>query len=57
MNKICQVLGTPTKENWPEGYKLAEQIGFKFPQYPPASLKALVQTASDPALDLLTRIC
>ena len=55
MVKICQVLGTPTKEVWPEGFKLAEQIGFKFPLFPPASLKALVQTASDSALDLMSR--
>ena len=55
MVKICQVLGTPTKDAWPEGFKLAEQIGFKFPQFPPASLKALVPTASDHALDLMSR--
>ena len=23
MTKICQVLGTPTKLNWPNGFKLA----------------------------------
>ncbi len=53
--KICQVLGTPTREVWPEGFKLAEQIGFKFPQCPPANLRSLVQTASDSALDLMSR--
>ena len=32
INKICQVLGTPSKEDWPEGYKLATQVSFKFPK-------------------------
>ena len=30
--RICSVLGTPTHETWPEGLKLASNMGFKFPQ-------------------------
>ena len=30
--KICSVLGTPTTVSWPEGFKLAAQIGYRFPQ-------------------------
>ena len=56
MLKICQVLGTPTKENWPEGFKLAEQIGFKFPQCPAVNLKTIIQTGSDLAIDLMSRM-
>lgn len=56
MNKICQVLGSPTKESWPEGFRLAEQTGFKFPSQPPASFRNVIQTASDSALDLIARI-
>ena len=26
MNKIVEVLGTPKKEDWPEGYKLAATL-------------------------------
>ena len=25
LNKICSVLGTPSKTDWPEGYRLASQ--------------------------------
>ena len=53
--KICQVLGTPTRLNWPQGFKLASQIGFKFPQCIGTSLRSLVPTASDDALDLIGR--
>eukprot|EP00826_Nyctotherus_ovalis_P026936 TRINITY_DN2099_c0_g2_i2.p1 TRINITY_DN2099_c0_g2~~TRINITY_DN2099_c0_g2_i2.p1 ORF type:complete len:286 (+),score=86.48 TRINITY_DN2099_c0_g2_i2:191-1048(+) len=55
MNKICQVLGSPTKDSWPEGFRLAEQTGFKFPAQPPASLRSIIQTASESAFDLITR--
>lgn len=35
MFKICKVLGTPTQMTWPEGYKLAKKMGFKFPNCMP----------------------
>eukprot|EP01016_Furgasonia_blochmanni_P051987 TRINITY_DN8249_c0_g1_i1.p1 TRINITY_DN8249_c0_g1~~TRINITY_DN8249_c0_g1_i1.p1 ORF type:complete len:370 (+),score=43.04 TRINITY_DN8249_c0_g1_i1:1221-2330(+) len=53
MDKICAVLGTPNPEEWPEGYKLASQAGYKFPRYPPQSLKKLIPNASDEALELI----
>ena len=31
INKICKILGTPSRESWPGGYNLAEVMGFKFP--------------------------
>merc|ERR1719214_19819 len=31
--KICSVLGTPQQGHWPEGYRLASKIGFRFPQF------------------------
>ena len=55
MNKICYVLGSPTRESWPEGFRLAEQTGFKFPSQASTSLRSLIQTASDSALDLIAR--
>lgn len=54
MNQICKVLGTPTKILWPDGHKLAGQLGFKFPQYLPQSLSSLIQNASDEAIKLIT---
>lgn len=53
INKICVVLGTPVEKDWPEGYRLASQVGFKFPKHPPQSLRQLIPMASDDAIHLL----
>lgn len=34
LNKLCSVLGTPNKNDWPEGYRLASLKGINFPAYP-----------------------
>ena len=52
--KICSVLGTPDRSDWPEAYKLAAAMNFKFPQFSPTPLEALVTTASREALVLMT---
>jgi len=54
IQKICVVLGTPTEKDWPEGYKLASYVGFKFPKHNPQSLRQLIPNASDEAIDLMT---
>jgi len=28
-------MGTPSRDEWPEGYKLAATVGFKFPKHNP----------------------
>eukprot|EP00928_Gymnodinium_smaydae_P080621 TRINITY_DN64287_c0_g1_i1.p1 TRINITY_DN64287_c0_g1~~TRINITY_DN64287_c0_g1_i1.p1 ORF type:complete len:461 (+),score=94.12 TRINITY_DN64287_c0_g1_i1:83-1465(+) len=43
--KICSVLGTPTQAQWQEGQKLANQIGFRFPQFVPTKLETLIPQA------------
>jgi protein kinase len=53
MKQICKVLGTPTNLNWPEGFKLAAQLKYKFPQYLPQNLGQIVQTGSADAVSLL----
>ena len=53
MNKICEVLGTPNQSDWNEGYDLANQIHFKFPQYRGKKLKNVIHRASDLAINLL----
>ncbi len=53
MNKICEVLGTPSQSDWNEGYDLANQIHFKFPQYRGKKLKNVIHRASDLAINLL----
>jgi len=56
MYKICSTLGTPTRESWPDGYKLASQIGFNFPQFNPVSLSSMIPNASPEAINLLQRM-
>ncbi|XP_074127591.1 serine/threonine-protein kinase MAK isoform X6 [Sminthopsis crassicaudata] len=51
--KICQVLGTPRKSDWPEGYQLASSMNFRFPQCVPINLKTLIPNASSEAIQLM----
>ncbi|NXJ14527.1 MAK kinase, partial [Odontophorus gujanensis] len=52
--KICQVLGTPKKSDWPEGYHLSSVMNFRFPQCVPISLKTLIPNASSEAIQLMS---
>lgn len=51
--KICQVLGTPKKNNWSEGYQLATTMNFRWPQCVPNNLKTLIPNASGEAIQLM----
>uniref|UniRef100_A0A1A7WJA6 non-specific serine/threonine protein kinase n=3 Tax=Iconisemion striatum TaxID=60296 RepID=A0A1A7WJA6_9TELE len=51
--KICQVLGTVKKVDWPEGYQLASAMNFRFPQCVPTHLKTLIPNASNEAITLM----
>ena len=55
--KICQIMGTPTQQTWPEGLRLAAAMNFRFPQFAGSPLKNHVQSASPEALELLTALC
>ncbi|KAG7526931.1 serine serine/threonine-protein kinase MAK-like isoform X1 [Solea senegalensis] len=52
--KICQVLGTLKKPDWPEGYSLASSMNFRFPKCVPSSLRSLIPNASNEAIALTT---
>ncbi|XP_068160720.1 serine/threonine-protein kinase MAK isoform X7 [Antennarius striatus] len=51
--KICQVLGTVKKTDWPEGHQLASAMNFRFPQCVPTHLKTLIPNASNEAIALM----
>ncbi|XP_053879009.1 serine/threonine-protein kinase ICK isoform X3 [Malaclemys terrapin pileata] len=51
--KICQVLGTPKKNDWPEGYQLAGTMNFRWPQCVPNNLKTLIPNAGSEAVQLM----
>jgi protein kinase len=53
LNKIVEVLGTPKKSDWPEGYKLADSmskicdnLGYHFPESKAKGLVELIPKAS-----------
>ncbi|KAM4727717.1 serine/threonine-protein kinase MAK-like isoform 2-T2 [Anableps anableps] len=51
--KICQVLGTLERSDWPEGFLLASTMNFRFPKCPPTSLGCLIPNASAEAIALM----
>ncbi|KAK2720008.1 hypothetical protein QYM36_004048, partial [Artemia franciscana] len=52
--KICTISGTPTQDEWPDGYLLAQKMNFRFPKYRRRPLDSVVAAASLEALHLLT---
>ncbi|XVF52118.1 hypothetical protein PTKIN_Ptkin04bG0239100 [Pterospermum kingtungense] len=55
--KICSVIGTPTKDLWPDGLNLARAINYQFPQFTGVHLSMLIPSASDDAINLITSLC
>ncbi|GJQ84167.1 hypothetical protein Trydic_g2844 [Trypoxylus dichotomus] len=51
--KICQILGTPDKKIWSEGYQLAGAVGFKFPYFTSTPLGSVVPQASGVGIKLI----
>ncbi|XP_017121266.1 serine/threonine-protein kinase dyf-5 isoform X1 [Drosophila elegans] len=51
--KICSVLGTPEKNDWPDGYRLASMIHFRYPDCIKVPLSSVVSRCSQNGLDLL----
>ncbi|XP_053738786.1 serine/threonine-protein kinase MAK-like isoform X2 [Synchiropus splendidus] len=51
--KICQVLGTLKKSDWPDGFVLASAMNFRFPKCVPISLRSLIPNASEEAIVLM----
>ena len=54
--KICMVLGTPDKQECPDGYKLAKKIGFSFPNCEKKQWAEIVPTANELGLDLMQKM-
>ncbi|XP_071717927.1 cyclin-dependent kinase F-4-like [Rutidosis leptorrhynchoides] len=53
MDKICRVLGTPTKSTWSSGIDLTSENGYQFPEFDGVKLSELLPTASSEAVDLV----
>ncbi|KAK6631023.1 hypothetical protein RUM44_003195 [Polyplax serrata] len=53
MFKICSILGTPDRKEWPEGYALASAMNFKFPKFSRISLSTVVPEAGKEGITLI----
>ncbi|CAD6189809.1 unnamed protein product [Caenorhabditis auriculariae] len=51
--KIISILGTPTKEEWPEGYQLASAMNFRFQQVVATPMEQVVNTISKEGMRLM----
>ena len=54
--KFCTMLGTPNMNAWPEGYKLASKMGYKFPSCQGVNFSTLIPNASFDAIQLMLRM-
>ncbi|GJN21954.1 hypothetical protein PR202_gb09478 [Eleusine coracana subsp. coracana] len=55
--KICNVIGSPDEQSWPEGLSLAETMKYKFPQVKGNQLSEVMTSASSEAIDLISSLC
>jgi len=51
--KVCSIMGTPSKHEWPEGHQLAANMSFRFPQCVPTDLAQIIPQASRDAIQLM----
>jgi len=54
--KVCSVLGTPTQNQWPEGFKLAAQIGFRFTPFVPTKLETLIPQSTSEGITIMANM-
>uniref|UniRef100_A0A1I7XNT2 non-specific serine/threonine protein kinase n=1 Tax=Heterorhabditis bacteriophora TaxID=37862 RepID=A0A1I7XNT2_HETBA len=51
--KIVTIMGTPTKEEWTEGYQLAAAMNFRFQQAHPTPMEQIVNTIGSDGMKLM----
>lgn len=54
--KICSIMGTPDKNDWPEGHRLATAIQFRFPECQKIPLSSIITRASQQGLHLVSEM-
>ncbi|UJR23395.1 hypothetical protein I4U23_026403 [Adineta vaga] len=54
MFKICAVMGTPNRDEWPEGYMLAAKLSFRWPQCARTDLKKIIHSSNSDGIDLIS---
>ena len=56
LNQILKILGTPTREKWPWGYKQSELFGIQLPTYYKKDFKKILGYISKEGVNLLNEI-
>lgn len=56
MHKLCEILGTPERHQWTEGFHLAEAIGYYFPQHNKPSFSTTFPRMSYEAVTLMNEL-
>jgi protein kinase len=54
--KVIEVIGSPKFNDWPEGYRLVNKKGIKFPNSNGIGLGVVIHNASNEAIELMTEI-
>lgn len=57
IDRICNIIGSPTVESWDDGIRLAQKLKWSFPQRSGINLSLLMPSASKDAISLISRLC
>lgn len=55
--KLCEILGTPSRAEWPDAYRLAERRGYKMPNIQGKGVDSILSryNACPEAIDLVIK--
>ncbi|CAF1426572.1 unnamed protein product [Adineta ricciae] len=53
MFKICAIMGTPTRDEWTEGYMLGTKLSFRWPQCARTDLKKIIHSSNNDGINLI----
>ena len=56
INRVCQIMGSPNNQIWPEGMKQAAVRRVKFPQHAKTPLQKLMPHASADAIEIMDKM-
>ncbi|KAI3386152.1 hypothetical protein SNEBB_010022 [Seison nebaliae] len=54
--KICDVMGTPQRSQWEEGYTLATKMGYRWPVCGGTTMKGIVKNGNHAAIDCIDQM-
>ena len=55
IKRVCEIMGSPNQQIWPEGMKQAALLGIRLPTHPKIPLQKLMPRANEDAIDLMDK--